>query len=470
MRLADATRSLLERRVVLLGAAIALQWLSTLVVALQADHTGWRFGAEERAAELVRHSALVPIVLLNVIVIGPLALLCAYRVAASIGGVALGAWALVVWVGAPWAMHMFTLAKYDATLSDLVLPMGLGLTPEPGYQAGAALLLSSALLTVRSTRTAALGGLAAGIAALLVPQAALFVLPAALALAVWRRPRELGVFAAVAAPAVVVALVWRDFSLGDLTVDQLRANMAGLREYFWSQRVLQWLPIAGAIAVARRSLPLALLLAGWFGLWVVVGAAEVGTGYADAELFRAMLPALPAYILLAAALPLLVPTPCGAARTACPAGRGPLGVVRARLHPDALLEQGEPLRQDHVLVGELRDHRRVVEQHGEDEERRDGEKHRRWVAGDADPAGDRVQPTAPRREHEQHDAGREPEQGIALAQPPAANQLEDDEDEQDRRDRRGDRDVERGHRVHLMTPPGERCGVGRCRRAAPASP
>lgn len=308
MRLADATRSLLERRVVLLGAAIALQWLSTLVVALQADHTGWRFGAEERAAELVRHSALVPIVLLNVIVIGPLALLCAYRVAASIGGVALGAWALVVWVGAPWAMHMFTLAKYDATLSDLVLPMGLGLTPEPGYQAGAALLLSSALLTVRSTRTAALGGLAAGIAALLVPQAALFVLPAALALAVWRRPRELGVFAAVAAPAVVVALVWRDFSLGDLTVDQLRANMAGLREYFWSQRVLQWLPIAGAIAVARRSLPLALLLAGWFGLWVVVGAAEVGTGYADAELFRAMLPALPAYILLAAALPLLVPS------------------------------------------------------------------------------------------------------------------------------------------------------------------
>ena len=40
------------------------------------------------------------------------------------------------------------------------------------------------------------------------------------------------------------------------------------------------------------------------------------------------------------------------------------------LGPDALLEQREPLRQDHVLVGELRDHGRVVQQHGEDEERR----------------------------------------------------------------------------------------------------
>jgi hypothetical protein len=308
MRLVDATRSPLQRRYVLLGSAIALQWLSTLAVALQADRAGWRFGAEERAAELVRQSALAPIVLLNVIVIGPIALLCAYRVAASIGGVALGAWALVVWVAAPWAMHVFTLAKYDATLRDIVLPMALGLTAEPGYLAGAALLASSALLTVGSARAAALGGFAVFLAVLLQPMAVLFILPAGLALAVWRCPRELGAFAAIAVPAVVVALAWRDYSVHDLSADQLRANMAGLREYFWSQRVLQWIPIAGAIAVARRSVPLALLLGGWFGIWVAFEAADVGTGYEDGGLFRALLPALPAYVLLAAALPLLIPT------------------------------------------------------------------------------------------------------------------------------------------------------------------
>ena len=110
-----------------------------------------------------------------------------------------------------------------------------------------------------------------------------------------------------------------------------------------------------------------------------------------------------------------------------------------------MLEQGELLRQDHVLVGELRDHRRVVQQDREDEERRDREEHGRRVAGDAEPAGDRVQAAAPRGEDEQDEPGREPEQRVALAQPAAADQLEDDEDQQDRRNRACDRDVERGH-------------------------
>ena len=68
------------------------------------------------------------------------------------------------------------------------------------------------------------------------------------------------------------------------------------------------MPLAGTIAVARRSVPLALLLGGWLAGWIVVGAARVGTGFEDGELVRVLLPALPAYLLLAAALPLLVPT------------------------------------------------------------------------------------------------------------------------------------------------------------------
>jgi len=86
-----------------------------------------------------------------------------------------------------------------------------------------------------------------------------------------------------------------------------------------------------------------------------------------------------------------------------------------------------------------------VEQHSEDEERRDREQDRGRIAGDADPAGDRVQPATPGREDEQDDPGGEPEQRVALAQAAAADQLEDGEDQQDRGNRRRDRDVERRH-------------------------
>ena len=55
-----------------------------------------------------------------------------------------------------------------------------------------------------------------------------------------------------------------------------------------------------------------------------------------------------------------------------------------------LLEQREPLGEDRVLVGEPRDHRRVVQQHDQDEERTDRAEDRGRIRLDAEPAGDRV--------------------------------------------------------------------------------
>ena len=46
--------------------------------------------------------------------------------------------------------------------------------------------------------------------------------------------------------------------------------MSNLREFTWSARVVQWLPLAGALAVARRSVPAAGLLLGWLLGYVVV--------------------------------------------------------------------------------------------------------------------------------------------------------------------------------------------------------
>lgn len=282
---------LLQRSPRLLAAAILLQWLTTVVVGMRADDV-----------------AIGAIELVNVLVLGPVALVCAYRIAAAVGGAALGAWTLLVWIAAPWLMPAVTLASYDATLRDDVLPLGLGLTPEPGYAAGVALLLAVALLTATGAARAVAAGLAAAAAVLLTPEAVLFAAPVALALLAARRPKELGVFLAALAPALLVALVWRQPSFDGLSLDRLNGHFAGLREYFWSQRVLQWLPLAGAIAIGRRSVPLAILVGGWFGAFLLAQATRAGVGFDDGELFRVLLPALPAYVLLAAALPLLVPT------------------------------------------------------------------------------------------------------------------------------------------------------------------
>jgi len=282
---------LLGRPRLLVAAAILFQWLTTLVVAL-------------RAADV----SLGAIELLNIVVLGPLALACAYRVAAHVGGVALGSWALLVWVTAPWLVEALTLGSYSTTVQDRVLPLVLGLTAEPGYASGIALLVAVALLTARGRREAAAAGVAAGVGIVLVPEALVFLVPVAVALLVAWRGQELGSFLLAAAPALLVVSVFRQPAFGELSLDALQANFGGLREYFFSQRLMQWLPIAGAIAVGRRSLPLALLLGGWFGSWVATAATRVGTGLEDGELVRVLLPALPAWVLLAAALPLLVPT------------------------------------------------------------------------------------------------------------------------------------------------------------------
>jgi hypothetical protein len=236
----------------LLAAAVLVQWLTVLVVGIRAD------GVELGARELV-----------NVVLLGPLLLAAAFALAERIGGIALGAWTLLVFVALPWLAPLFTLSSYDATMRDDVLPLALGLRPDAGYLEGTALLAALALL-LRRTRVTTVAG------ALIL---------------------------------VVVAAVWLTrLPFPDLSRDAFDGSMAGLREYFWSQRLLQWLPLAGVVAVARRSVPLALALGAWVGGYAVFRLAQPGVGFENGEVFRAFLPALPAYVLLVSAVPLLVPT------------------------------------------------------------------------------------------------------------------------------------------------------------------
>jgi hypothetical protein len=250
MRPAERLRELLGRPRLLVAGAIVLQWLTCVVVGLRADSVD--LGAAS---------------LLAVVVLGPIALVCAFWIAAGVGGVALGAWTLLVWVALPWLAPAFTLASYDATLRDQVLPLVLGLTGEAGYAGGVAFLVAVALLQQ------------------------------------WGRP---GILLSLLLVAVAGAiLLW---SAPDLSLDALQRNLALVREYFWSQRLVLWVPFAGVIAVGRRSWPLAIQLGGWLAMWVVFRMSGTNASPDGGELFRALLPALPAYVLLVASLPMLVPT------------------------------------------------------------------------------------------------------------------------------------------------------------------
>ncbi|MEO5577056.1 MAG: hypothetical protein ABIR67_09765 [Gaiellaceae bacterium] len=249
MRPAERLRQLLGRPRLLVAGAIVVQWLTCLVVGL-------------RAASVDLGAAS----LLDVVFLGPLALVCAFRIAA-VGGIALGGWTLLVWVVLPWLAPAFTIASYDATLRDQVLPLVLGLTGDAGYAGGVAYLVAVALLQQ------------------------------------WGR---VGTVLSLLLVAIAGAtLLW---SAPELSLDALDGNMALLREYFWSQRLLQWVPFAGVIAIGRRSWPLAVQLGGWLAVWVAFRMPSPSASPDGGELFRALLPALPAYVLLVASLPLLVPT------------------------------------------------------------------------------------------------------------------------------------------------------------------
>jgi hypothetical protein len=353
MPLADRLRAAGTRADPFLVGAILLQWLSTVIAARQASHDGWRFEQSPDAIASVQGAfglvdgdlprdgpgvlwpiVLSPIasvadtmdgvlagaVLLNVLVLAPLALVAAYWAAAQIGGRLFGVATVAFWVLGPWLLLVVALDPYDPVVRDRVLPLVLGLTVEPAFPAAVALVASAGLISTslggRSLSAAALAGLIAGAAVAIEPQSLLFLGGAAGAFVAARRIPEVGAFAIALAPAVLAVVLWQaravdgsdPLSFGPVDWDLFKGNMAGLREFFWSQRLLQWLPLAGAIAVGRRSVPLALLLGGWMLSFGVVEGSQRAAGLGDGGIFRVLLPALPAYVLLAAAVPLLFPT------------------------------------------------------------------------------------------------------------------------------------------------------------------
>ena len=238
--------------------------------------------------------------LIQIIVLAPIALWCIYELGARVGGRVIGYVAAVVWTLGPYIAIPLFVHRYHDRYVDQFLPMPLGLTAMADY-VGIVALLVSALFAVRvvenrDAHTAVLAGLTAGFAGLVKPSNLISSAPRSFcswppaagassppAQRPWpprSRPRPLevprlrlptgfcvrrgaGGARARHAPSALERYV-------DIDWQHLRKNLDDLREVFWSMRVVQWLPFAGAIAVARRSPPLALMLCLWFWAFVIL--------------------------------------------------------------------------------------------------------------------------------------------------------------------------------------------------------
>lgn len=275
----------------------------------------------------------------NVLLLGPLLLWTLYELAGRIAGRAFGLLAAAVWVAMPFAVIPLWRDDYHERYVEQFLPGALGLTGLADYQSMVLLLVGAVLflrsLQARAPLEAVAAGLVVGFAVGTKPSNALFVTAPLAAAVVARNVRPLLPFALAVAPAVLTLAVWKQRGFGslpafaaeetrlalgivasvpvvdkyvDLDWGHLHDNASHLREYFWSARLLEWAPIAGTVAIARRSPPLAALLATWFGVFLVVkGTTELST-VSSGSFFRFLMPAFPAYFLLAVSIPLLVPT------------------------------------------------------------------------------------------------------------------------------------------------------------------
>jgi len=364
------------RPVTLLAPAIVVQWLVTLGLGLIVHHNGWLYyqGGDQLwyyglgwllghgiigtasvgpilpfldiPAGWIGGPTLVPalpaIILVNVLVLAPVALLCVYGIAQRIGGRVFAYWATLLWIVVPLIGIKYTDLGYHQIYTEVTLPQSYGLTAMADFPSMVAVLVSVYFTFRVADRMDVVDALAAGLAAGLVigmkPANSVFLLGPILVLAVRRRFLGAALMLAGLAPAVLALALWKYRGLGYLPLfhaqaaerlalgagnqlvafnpllryghfswHQLHNNLLDIKEHFWSMRVIEWLALAGIIGLARRSLNGALLVGGWFAAFVLTKGTYLFAGVPGGSLFRVMMPSFPAFVLLLASLVYLFP-------------------------------------------------------------------------------------------------------------------------------------------------------------------
>jgi hypothetical protein len=287
------------------------------------------------------------IVLVNVLVLMPAAMAALYGIGERLGGRLAGYWVLAVWIAAPLVGIRYTNAGFHQRYTEITLPQAYGLTALADFPSLVA-LAGGAYFLVRivqrfSRADAALAGALIAFAIGIKPANALVLPGIALALLLARRWRAGLAFSLALAPGLLVLALWKWRGLGYLPVfhaehavrlaagaagaaplaavgvqrylhfdwNHVQTNLDSIREHFWSVRVFEWLVIAGVLALARRALWVAGLFGGWFLAFVLIKGSDPVTSIQDTSLLRLLIPAIAPFVLMLAALPLLVPGVAG---------------------------------------------------------------------------------------------------------------------------------------------------------------
>lgn len=359
---------------------LAVQWLAVVALAVTVRHNGWLYyqGGDQTYYWTQSHlltewtlpvtaigygwsylltpialfaganvlSGLPVVLVLNVLVLLPIALLSVYGIAARIGGRYLGYWAAFLWVLIPYAAIPMFDQRYHQKYVEITLPQQLGLTVLGDFPS-MVFLLATAYLLVRALdsrdwRDTALAGILGAFTIGIKPSNALFFGAALLCLLIARRWLQTGAFLAAMIPGLFILALWKQRGLGDLPAfasyggngsvaaagvnfpfasltspfsryldlnwGHLHQNMDGVREFFWAVRPLEFIIPAGFLAIGRRSWPKAVLVAGWFATFFVIKGTADEASIEDASFFRLLMPSFPAFLLLLACIPLLVPS------------------------------------------------------------------------------------------------------------------------------------------------------------------
>jgi hypothetical protein len=373
MRAASAAARRLERvRTLWVVAALApLQWLIALLVAMHAPHNGWLFYTGGDATQYWSHewalahgmlpltvlgyavpvffawvprlfgptqlTGAAPIMFVQVLVLGTVALVCVHALATRLAGRVFALWATTLWVVVPVAAIPLWREDFHERYSGLFLPQALGIVNLGDYPS-MVVLLAAAVFAFRTIDTgrgndAVLTGLLCGLAVGVKPSNALILGSPVLAFAVARRWREIVLYGVALLPALLTLALWKQRGLGHvplLTLPETRqamgvpllprvgdyldfdrarfaANMAQIREFFWSRLLLEYLGVAGAVAALRRAPAKGIYLVTWLAAIVIVKGGSPVADVRTTSFFRLTMPGFPAFFLLAATAVLLVP-------------------------------------------------------------------------------------------------------------------------------------------------------------------
>jgi hypothetical protein len=363
-------RLLAVRPLYVLSALIALQWILVAALAVTVRHNGWIYymGGDQlwhyTGAYLIGHGHLAPtyvgvgwstilvpiswiagpnlvsalpaIVLLNTLVLLPLGLVCMYGIGERIAGRLFGYWVALLWIFIPFIGIPYALHGYHQRWTELTLPQLLGLGGMSDFPSMIALVAGAYLclraLDERHWIYAAGAGFAVGYALAVKPSNSVFLVGPALLFLIWRW-RSLVPFALGLAPCLAALMFWKVTGQGNLpwrTTDsghrlaigpngfvhrylrenswtQLHNNLLQLREFLWSDRLLEFVVVAGIVALLIRSRRTGVFVGVWFAVFFLLKGTYINARVEDASFWRLMMPAYPAFVVLVAAVPLLIP-------------------------------------------------------------------------------------------------------------------------------------------------------------------